>query len=222
MIYQIPIQTGYVLASLMVCAPQQPPLIEFAFKSNPPVFNHEKTTTELSQNRKHSTSPNYGAEFPIVAGLTDGEIKISYGISYQLSTRESTQDTCIWAKKIRILVEYIPNVYIAKNYKSNSCSYNMIYAHEMKHVNTDILTLNQYMPYFKNVAMRSVVSWHGVGPIKLNQADTVQKSIAAEFSTAVTAITNVFEKTRTSRQQQVDTRQEYSRLSKECPHERSE
>lgn len=222
------LQAGYILAGLLTCTPSAPPEVVMEFNNSPPRLETGKSTRDLAQMKNDSTSPNYGAEFPIVGGLTESNYSVSYktqflnmssGVYSGADSAAGVRQVCIHPKTVTVTVAYTPVIYVASDYPHGSCRYNLTEEHEMHHVNVDAITINGFLPKIREAITDAVSGWHGVGPVDETQMEAVQNRLSDQLKAPVKKIFDQLQQMRRARQQAVDSREEYRRLSTSCRNE---
>ena len=215
-ISSLSLSTGYVLAGLLSCDPQTSPTVTLQFQNTPLKIDNTRSSADLAQKKTHSLSPKYGAEFPIVSGVTSGNFQIGYKAKLAISSSSSSNNVCLWVKAVNITVTYAPIVYISSDYKPESCQYAITEEHEKHHVNIDIITINEFLPYIRKTAENVVSTWHGTGPVDKNKLESHKTALLKPLAEALKKVTDSLQKTRNLRQQQVDSRSEYRYASTAC------
>lgn len=223
------LQAGYILAGLLTCTPSAPPEVVIEFKNAPPRLETGESTRDLARTKENSTSPNYGAEFPIVGGLTESNYNVSYKTQFLnmsssvysgADSAAGMRQVCVHPKTVTVTVTYMPVIYVASDYPHGSCRYNLTEEHEMRHVSVDTITINGFLPKIRQAVVDAVSGWHGVGPVDETQMEAVQNSLSDQLKAPVKKIFDQLQQTRRARQQAVDSRDEYRRLSTSCRNER--
>lgn len=210
------LSTGYILAGLITCEPQPAPELTFNLQNTPPQIDNTQSSRDLAGLKGNSTSPRYGSEFPIVGGLTASDFKAEFTMNFSKSFAKEGNDACLWIKDAVVTITYTPVVYVASNYRPGSCRYNLTEEHEMMHVGVDTITLKEFMPYIEQVANSGVAQAYSVGPIDREEIDAEQNRLAKKLSTVLQEAIAQLQQARRMRQQQVDSRVEYRRLSTSC------
>lgn len=214
---------GYMLASALVCTPEAPPKVTLTFDNQPAIFDHSKSSAELGTLKgAHSASSDYGGEFPIVGGLMSGNFELRFNLSLSATVRDATKEACLYPKDIKVTAFYQPTIYVANDHKKGSCRYDLTLGHEMRHMNVDIITINESLPTLRAAVENVVAGWTGFGPLPEKSLQAEQDRLAESLKAELQKISTKFETTRNLRQQTVDTREEYRRMSTACPDERVE
>lgn len=214
------LSTGYVLASIFTCDPATAPAVTVHLQNHPPQIINSRSSEYLMGLKKHSVSPDYGGEFPNLDGLTSGSFQFKYELSFKETTQTLLHTACIETRSAHITIAYTPTIYISSNEAPGSCRYNATLEHEKHHVKVDIDTIKEFMPYIKTHAAVALESEEHPKPVDADDLKGGQQIISAKLSKALKDATNALQVVRTERQRDVDSREEYERLSEECANER--
>lgn len=202
------------------CPPQQSPLIDINVINNPPHYDNTYSSAELGEIPIDTQIARHSNEVFVTGGLTRGQITTSWESSFAKMLDERTGVACIWLKSLRLTLSYTPNVYIASEHRPGSCRYDIIMEHEIRHVNTDIMTLNEFLPQIQQNVQDAVDALGVRGPYQDIQTDRIRKNMQDTVSDRLRDTLTRMDTVRRQRQQLIDTRQEYMRLSNMCPNER--
>lgn len=216
-IAHLSLSTGYILAGLFSCASPAAPSVTVTLQNNPPLINNEQSSAYLNRLRGSSISPTYGGEFPIVDGITSGAFQIEHNIDFTSAIRPLLHTACVSAEAIHITVTYAAVVYVDSRYPPGSCRYELTLAHEMRHVKTDVDTVNDFLPYIKQLAETTAAQWKNSGDVGESEVATAQKSMARKLSAILEQGTDSLQRARNLRQPLVDSHEEYRRVSNACP-----
>lgn len=209
---------GYILAGLISCSPQTPAEVTLRFINNPATIDNSKDESQLQATRKGSISPSYGNEFPVVQGLHTGTYQLSHTIDFE-DTYRPMIGACIHATRMQITLTYTPVIYIKSNHAPGSCHYETTLGHERKHVATDVATLTEYIPEIKKMATLALAAAANNKPVDKDQMSAEHSRIEAAVSQTLEKSSDAMQAVRTYRQQAVDSREEYERLSGLCLNE---
>lgn len=211
---------GYILAaSLLTCpAAAEAPAVEFVFDNQPPVVDRSKSYADLAQVKISTQFSHHPAEKFMTDGITDTNIRVDHAFSFKLRTNAMGRDACMSLKEVRVTLTYAPVVYIVNAHQPDSCRYNTTWLHELQHVNIDALTLKEYAPHFEAAAKNAAAGFGTKGPLSTEEdIAAAQKAFSESMKAAFAGLLEQMSKTLHQRQQLIDTRQEYLRLSKTCP-----
>lgn len=209
-----------VLAAGLSCAQlpaMEPTTIEV--KMQEPKVTHSLTHEQLGvfqTDTQVSHGPNDTFQ---VGGLTEGGMRATFEASFKQLTSSNGQ-ACLGVNKVHVVLTYEPVVHIALNFPLRSCKFNQTWLHELKHVNTDKITLNEQAPAIQAAVHRAALHYATQGPFDAGQMTIVQDATVAGIQAALKAAFDDMDALRMQRQQLVDTREEYMRISNLCAHEK--
>jgi hypothetical protein len=205
-----------VLTGLFSCDAAIAPDVQVVFDNQPPVVStalDHQALGGFKTSSRFSHSPN---ETFVTGGLTESNISSSLDLNFNHITNTLTDKSCLTLTQATVHIIYAPKVYVASNYAPNTCNYKATWLHELKHVNTDILTIKEFMPVVKAAAQAAVPATVTPEPIPSAALETRQKEVGDGMSLAIEAAVKRMDTSRTQRQQLVDTRAEYLYLSELC------
>ncbi len=211
------LSSSAILIGLFSCDNIPTPIVNVISKEDPIIFKYDKYSNELQNSFDIDTISPYAAhEKTKLGGLTSSNITIQTEFKISWSTNPILNKTCMWFDKINVTIKNSPTVYIAKEYKRNRCRRNTTLQHEMKHVNTDRDIIEEYLPMIKTTAARIGKISAPRKPIASKNIQSTKENIAKAINEALQEVSKKLEKTQRIRQQQIDTREEYDRLSRAC------
>lgn len=205
-----------VLAGLFSCEAKPPPRIKVTVSAGSIVYDLSKSSGGLQGFDIDTVSPYQAGEHTKIGGLTGGEINISTDIGISLTKNMLLNKGCVWLSDVMIRIKSDPTVYIASEYKPGSCRYRTTVEHEMKHVTVDTKILNEFAPHIEAAAKNAVADINVIGPVKLNQIEKIKVDINKKIEEALKSPIETLHEQRRERQQAIDTREEYDRLSRLC------
>ena len=209
--------TAACAVSPAIACDAQPPLqgVEMSFTNKPPVITNDKSSAELSQYQVSTTFARSQNEVFTLGGLHLSELAPQYVVSFEISSGARGQ-FCVAPVAVRVSIEYAPRVMISSEWQPGSCRYKVILDHEIRHVNTDIIAFNEFLPKIRLALENAVRKIPQMGPMaeasiekaKGLMVDAVREKLVAEIEE--------FQKIRFIRQQMIDTRQQYLLESRMC------
>lgn len=198
------------------CAPQTAPAVEIVFENATPARNNTLSHRALGGFKADTQFSHARNEIFLTGGLTRSSINTGFNMSLKSTKNTVSGESCLWIDSIKITVSYAPTVYIAKDYAQGSCHYRETLQHEIRHVNTDIITINEYLPLIKSEIAAASAALGVQGPVAADSLKAAQDKMGQAVSTALKSVSDKMNAARMARQQQIDTRQEYLRLGKVC------
>lgn len=210
---------AFILVGTLTCSPAPLPAVELVFDNVPPVASHDKGHAELGSFQSSTQFSRGSKETFLTSGITESNISTFFNISFNRETDRQNGESCISIKDLKITVSYAPLVHIANSYKQGSCFYNITWLHELQHVNTDILTIKEFLPLYQKTVENTLLSIKTGKIVRAENVEKTQDDIAEKIKAALNWATEQMNTVRGQRQQMIDTRQEYLRLSNACPNE---
>lgn len=211
---------GLMMISLAQgCPPQQMPLVDMEIVNHPVRYDNSQSSAQLGEVQLDTSFSKHSNEVFITGGITRGQITTASDTGFAKLWEEGTNLACLWPKSIRLVIEYKPLIYIASEHRPGSCRYDVIMEHEIRHVNTDIMTLNDFLPQIQARVQYAIDRLGVRGPFDDSQSTRIRDEMQEVISSRLRDTLSEMDAVRRTRQQMIDTRQEYMRLSKLCPNE---
>lgn len=196
------------------CQIDKPATIRVALVAPTPRSDFSKNMAQLEKFHIDTVNP-YGAKVDShVGGLTSGSIKVEQKM--RISGATQSGKTCLWPDHIDVIMRLDQIVYIASEYKQGTCMNASVWEHEHKHVRVDREIINKYRPIFERQVQAAVAKMGVTGPFNTASQQTYQDQMMSRVSAAVSVVTKQMESERNKRQQDVDTLEEYERVSQVC------
>ena len=215
---KVALSSAYILAALASCpAPSPPATAILTFTTVPPDISNVKSSKALGGYHISTTFSHSLNEMFTVGGLTVSDFAPEYLIHFSLTQDAEGTQVCLSPASVEITLKYAPRVFIASEAPEGSCRYRDTLTHEMRHVNTDIITFNELLPQLKQAVQDALDHMQPIGPMAPASMDKAQNIITDKIRDTVVKKVDEIEQIRFNRQQQIDTRQEYMRASKACP-----
>ncbi len=109
----------------------------------PPKVNHSLNRAELSSMAFHGITDS-------ILGLHVHGTKVEYKAKYE--AEQEKEGYCFWITTIDVLLRYdAPDIYVAKEYRRNSCNYRAVLEHEKRHEKIAQQVMKRYIPRFQSV-----------------------------------------------------------------------
>jgi len=211
MILLVLLMNLYSYNSFAVVCPKPPkPKLVFSMKKTETKFNFSKTAAEL-------TSQNLAKKTQLAGWINEGVMSAkfpNYEISAKIGgiTYPTLNQSCYWVEEINFFWLLEPTIYVAKDYPRGSCKYRTVISHERQHVSIDISVLQKYKDYIKNNLERQCLSPIATGLITTQKNINLLASIEAKLKPIIDQMISE----RNSRQQAIDTVEEYKRIANLC------
>lgn len=205
-----------ILAGFSSCDARPAPEILVDLDFGQVKYDLSKSYAELERFDITTISPYAAHEHTRVAGLTGGKIKIQSDVNIAWSTSALSRNNCFWIEDVKIDIELDSTIYIASENRKNRCSYTQIKNHEWQHVQTDRALLEEFRPRFEQTAREAVRRIGVVGPLPESENLETRRRIARIVEIALGRVSDEMNRERRQRQQAIDSRDEYDRLSGVC------
>jgi hypothetical protein len=202
---------GTVAAPL--CAGAVPQLVVNPLWNDAPQLDHNRTQSYIQALAGLQGASFKGSTF-LALGLTVTEIRLRSQMNTEIV---AAADGCVVERTLTVSIGFPAHmVYIPAAFSKGSCAYNLIYAHEMRHVQTDWLLLDDavarvrsrlipLLPVLRAPAQPPAADAAPATPQHKQQIEAVLRAVQTELM-----------RERQARQSQVDTTEEYTRLQTEC------
>ncbi len=207
-----------LLVSALACGPaQKPPSVAMTFTPSQPQVTHTLDHQALGQFSVSTQFSHHRNEVFLTGGITESNIRTDYNVNFEQHIDQRTNQACLYVDHIQLTLHYDPVVHIASNYPQGSCRFKTTWQHELLHVNTDLITLNERKQLLEQAAQQVAQKLTVIGPVDAAALPLQQQAVIDQVGAAVQTTFEGIDKLRMQRQQLIDTREEYLRLSKACP-----
>ena len=210
---------AYMLAAAAACPAPVPPIVHMTFIDTAPIQRSDVSGRDLGTRHISTTFSHTNRETWLVSGLTQSDFDPTYLIDFNVAQDPASGTGCVAVKTVEITVKYAPTIYVASELKPGSCRFGVVLQHEARHVNTDIITFNEQLPQLRQAVEDAANQIGWIGPITPAQLIPERDKMVDRLKAALVAKADEVEQIRFTRQQMIDTRQEYLRVSKLCPEE---
>jgi hypothetical protein len=208
---------AHLLASFLACDASVDPAVTLKFNNLQPTLDLSQSSEALHVYKdREGSSPNY-KEFDRVRGLTNGIYQFQATVDFTNTEWPLFGKSCVYPTVLEITATYKPTISLSNDIVPGSCMYNMTLEHEMKHIQVDINTLNEFIPSIKKIGTATLAMNLSKESIDTDKVADRQKEISDKVAKALNDAGAKLQEARILRQQSVDTREEYTRLSNICP-----
>ena len=197
------------------CTVPKAPLIQVLPKTANIRYDHSMTTAQLTAMGSNTVNPYASNLDATTGGLRSDSAKISSNIKMGTQTYPALQVGCIWYDSIEVNIALNPVIYIAKEYQQEPCK-SAITEHEVKHVTVDREVMNKYAAEIGRAIQSSVNQAGALGPFNVQEMHQHQDRLIKHIQSAIDSQQLMLEKEMRTRQAQVDSLEEYERVSKIC------
>lgn len=164
----------------------------------------------LASDAQH-TIPQY---HPVTMGLTRYEPVLEFHVPMVVRTEHEGMSGCAFVQHVDVTVGYRNvTVFIANEIPQGTCAFDEIMAHEQKHIDVNRQILDEFVPLIEE-RFKAYLRLNGVQQVE--NADYARKIITDKLKSIMEDVTGQMETENIRRQREVDSVEEYTRLSKVC------
>ncbi len=203
-------------AQNMECAVPEAPSVTVTPVSDEIQYDFSTSSRDLSMKKTDTVSPYPPGTDTATGGLRVDTPTIATAVKYGDATYPSLHQSCLWYHSIDVTIKLSPHIYIAKEYNALGPCRDAIMAHERHHVDVDREMMNKYS-YIIGQAVQDVVNKAGaVGPINADNVANNGQQLIDGVSAAIKTVEQPLQDEMRQRQAQVDSIDEYKRISAIC------
>lgn len=207
------------LASMGGCPQKAPPPVQIVTRNGTPKYYYHLPSAQLGGFQIDTTfQPSPNTTY-VVGGVTKGQVVMSRQMQIETLSNARTNQHCVSVSQIVVTLDYMPDVYIASEYKPGTCRFQTTIQHEVQHVNLDIITLNEFLPRIQAYIQQSLATMPPMQPVPRNMVPQVQEFIGKRVEAAAQRALAEMDQVRRGRHERIDNAAEYDRLSRACAHE---
>ena len=201
---------------LIDCEPQAMTKINVIWSTDKINYDHTKSMNQLSNFEIDTKSPYSKHAVTKVGGLMQGGLEVTTNVNVSQMKYQTLGVGCMWVNNIDIKINIHPTIYIATEYKKNSCMYSAVLQHEMKHIEVDRDIATKYRNHLRNMASNVTQKIGVVGPKDKFQMPKTHKKIIDYIESHMKQVTSRMYEERRIRQQGVDSLSEYEHVQGLC------
>ncbi len=198
------------------CGVPKAPHISVTPSSAPIQYEFSLSAQELSRFQTGTVSPYAPGADTTTGGLRHDQPAVKTEVRWGLMKYDDRQIACLWYEAINVKIDLSPKIYIAKEHANSQVCRQAIIAHEIKHVDVDRAVINNYAMSIGTAVKQAVDGIGAMGPYNYHELENVQKELVGHIESAVDSRKFLLVQEMSRRQGQVDTLEEYERVSKMC------
>ena len=181
-------------------------------------YDHSPTLVALQDMAVNTANPYGFHKATYTQGFMKGAIKMEPSVKLSGYVVEEEGYACLWYNEINLNIEIDPEIVIAKEVYADECTRKSVLAHEMKHVEVDRDIVNKYAKIMGN-KVYDALNERGflVGPIPLRRQEAVTKRMQDAVFDIIEHEHKRMELERADMQAEIDSLEEYERVSAQCP-----
>ena len=199
----------------VTCSVPKAPTIQVLPKTKDIAYDYSQTTQQLTARRTTSPGP-YGSNIDTATGgLRADQISTSSNIKMGTMVYQSQNAGCIWYDEVTVNINLNPVIYVAKEYQKEPCK-GAILKHELRHVEVDRFVVNKYAQQIGAAIQNTVNKAGAVGPFPASDMNRQQDQLIKHIQAAIKSQEHLLDQEMRTLQSQVDSLEEYERISKIC------
>ncbi|MCB9982420.1 MAG: hypothetical protein H6861_01925 [Rhodospirillales bacterium] len=217
-----PVTTGTALilaaSSPQICQIPAPAEIAVVPRTAELIIDTSRTGAAI-QSQEISTINPYGYNnVTHTNGFMQGQIAMRSTVELDYKQAPQMNAFCVWYEKVTIEIDITPTIVIAKEVSEDSCMYDAVLTHEMKHIMADRKIANKYAQtigkkVFDGLQQRGFIA----GPIPPEHSQNIADRMRQTVSQLVEFEYKKMEIERAEAQQAIDNLAEYQYVQSKCP-----
>lgn len=196
------------------CPTFEDPDIAIELVQTPPRLNTDRVQSTLAQMSGDDPTNLSSGQHEVPIGLTVAALSLKSSYNVRTSARRGDPMVCaqIAAFTLRFGFEDT-TIYIAHEIPKATCGYNEILAHERRHVETDRLFLEAYKQLLPNLLGDAI---RKIGVIRASSSPMAEQRLHEIIAPYLRDLGASLAQARAKRQAEIDTPEEYRRLTESC------
>jgi hypothetical protein len=181
-----------------------------------PKIDHTQSRYDLRDFNVSTKSPYGEGKFTHVNGLMRGPVELSTKMTIAWQTNSQQKESCFWYRTVTLTLKLKPVIYIAKEVVADTCYFDAIIAHEMKHVEVDRGLIRDYQNIIYDSIENFIQENGTIDNVSLGQEKTAQKQLSQQLEEQIRDLHKRMRQERIERQAQVDNLTEYNQVASQC------
>ncbi len=199
----------------LACALPKVPHVAVKVATREIDYDFSKSSEELGRIKGDTLSPYAAGADMVSGGLREDRPEIKTQIEWQVEIDESRNIACMWYDKVIINITLSPRIYVAREFNTGACREAVLH-HEHRHVDVDRIVLNKFAADIGQTVQKAVDSAGVFGPFGYGDIERIKKISSRHVESAIDSRRLLMEKDMDSKQSQIDTLEEYERVSAQC------
>jgi hypothetical protein len=201
----------------VTCEMPQAPHINIVPRTGDVVYDYSLNSRQLAMKKSSTVSPYAPGTDTTTGGLREDQPVEKIEISWGYATYTPQNVICLWYDTINVTIDLKPHIYLANDglFATELCR-EAITDHELKHVKIDRYVMNEHAKRLGAVLQSAVNEGGLVGPFPADQLKDMEKSMSNPINQIVQSLVNQRRAEMSRLQAQVDSLQEYQRVSEIC------
>ncbi|MGZ9109265.1 MAG: hypothetical protein ACXW4B_10665 [Micavibrio sp.] len=197
------------------CTVRDAPAITVKIQTEEIDYDYSRSAKALGVMKTDSISPYAPGADTVSGGLREDHPEIRSKISWQLMHEPRRKIGCLSYDTIDIIIHLAPKIYVAKEFNTGACR-EAILQHERRHVEVDRRVMNKYGASIGRAVQAAVNAAGAIGPFKLADQEKIKAMSSRHIESALNSQQLLMEQEMRVLQGQVDSLEEYNRVSAQC------
>lgn len=198
------------------CSVAAAPAIKIDIKTDEIVYDYSKSAAELSGVKSDTVMPGALAKADsVTGGLREDKPEVKTEINWDVSYDRRSNVGCMWYKTIVVTLHLKPRIYLAREFNQSPCREEVL-NHERKHVEVDRYVMNRYGAAIGKSVQDAVNSAGALGPFNMDDIEKMRHLSSRHIDAAIESQSLNMRNEMRRLQAQVDTAEEYKRVSGFC------
>ncbi len=199
----------------MACIVPKAPLVDIKVATNPVEYDFSKSAAALGGVKTDTVSPYAPGADTVSGGLREDHPTVSTEVGWKIQYDEGRHIACMWYDTITIRIRLDPKIYVAQEFNQGVCREEIL-RHERRHVDVDHIVINKYARNMGEAVRSAVNSAGAIGPFDYDDLERMKAMSSRHIESAVDSQQLLMQKEMRHLQSQVDSLDEYERISKQC------
>lgn len=200
----------------MACVVEKAPSITVKVQTEEIDYDYSRNAAELGKLKTDSVSPYAPGADTVSGGLREDHPEIRSQIEWALKYEPKRNVGCMWYDTIEIIIHLKPKIYVAKEFYASQPCREAILQHERRHVEVDRKVMNKYAAGMGKAVQNAVNNAGAMGPFNMDDQEKIKTLSGKHIESALDSQRLLMEKEMRSLQSQVDSLEEYKRVSSFC------
>jgi hypothetical protein len=188
-----------------------PATINFSYDTPKPVVDNTRPQPELQRmGQKRDTQDHEG----LILGLYAAEMGWQEQPRFRISSNGASACVLVDQVTVKFILQK-RTIYIVNTWKSGTCPYTAILAHERKHESTDERIFREKTPIAKK-RIADALSYASTASVPVSQVEATKQRLAKVIEDTLRKFTEEMVAARTTAQRAVDAGLEYKRVADSC------
>jgi hypothetical protein len=192
------------------CGPH-PAAVKLSYDTPKPVIDNTRPQPELQRMGQKRDTQDHGG---LILGLYMAEMGWQEQPRFRISTNGGSACVLVDEVNVRFILQN-RTIYIVNTWKSGTCPYTAILAHERKHESTDEKVLREKTPIAKR-RIADALSYASTAAVPASQVEATKQRLAKLVEDVLRKFTDEMIAARTTEQRAVDAGLEYKRVADSC------